>query len=95
MKSNEQENRSEIYDQTVKVLAPEINKLREFYKFQARAIQEFCEEIRKLARAQVIKEFISQTALQTLGKMIGMFAVLNALKNMKACLNNDFSLYRR
>eukprot|EP00794_Sanderia_malayensis_P007099 gene7099-7902_t len=35
------------------------------------------------------------THLLNLGKFINMFAVLNALKNMKACLSNDLALYKR
>ena len=30
-----------------------------------------------------------------LGKCINMFAVLGSLKNMKACLNNDYAFYKR
>ena len=59
------------------------------------AIGCFVDEIKALAHPEAIKGFMSQTALLTLGRMIAMFAELNALKNMKACLNNDFSAFRR
>ena len=114
VKSDAQGNRAEVYQTTVDVLAPEITKLRNLYKFQEGAISRFADEIRHLAHPEVIKVriasshhitphhttshhqgFMSQTALACLGKMIAMFAVLNELKNVKACLNNDFSLYRR
>ncbi len=37
-KSNEQPNRVEIYEKTVQVLAPEVNKLLNFMYFQVRII---------------------------------------------------------
>jgi hypothetical protein len=77
------------------VLDPEVKKLKEFYKFQDRAIKRFVEEVKRRTVPAKNKEFISQATLGVLGRMIGMFAVLNSLKNMKACLNNDFSAYRR
>lgn len=44
-KSNEQPNRVEIYEKTVEVLAPEVNKLLNFMYFQVSCISdlfEFC-----------------------------------------------------
>lgn len=37
-KSNEQPNRVEIYEKTVEVLAPEVNKLLNFMYFQVRSL---------------------------------------------------------
>eukprot|EP00051_Salpingoeca_urceolata_P004991 m.69469 g.69469 ORF g.69469 m.69469 type:complete len:1254 (+) comp13989_c0_seq2:242-4003(+) len=95
VKSNEQPNRAEIYQKTVEVLGPEVEKLKQFYHFQNSAIDRFVAEIKKLAHPEKLKGFISQATKVTLGKLINMFAVLDALKNMKACLNNDFSFYKR
>ncbi|EDQ89698.1 uncharacterized protein MONBRDRAFT_32353 [Monosiga brevicollis MX1] len=95
VKSNDQANRTEIYEKTVEVLEPEINKLKSFYDFQREAMSRFCEEIKKLAHPEKLKSFISETTKLTLARMLNMFAVLNALKNVKACLNNDFSFYNR
>ena len=47
-KSNEQPNRVEIYEKTVEVLGPEVNKLLAFMYFQRAAIDRFCSEIRRL-----------------------------------------------
>lgn len=47
-KSNEQPNRVEIYEKTVEVLGPEVNKLLAFMYFQRRATERFCSEVRRL-----------------------------------------------
>lgn len=95
VKSNEQENRLELYQKTVDVLGPRVSKLRELFKFQSQAIARFTQEIRTLAHPERLKGFVSQTTKLTLARMLDMFAVLDALKNMKACLNNDFSFWKR
>ncbi len=48
-----------------------------------------------MAHPEKLKGFTSQTTKLTLGKMINMFATLDALKNMKACLSNDYSFFKR
>lgn len=95
VKSNEQANRNDIYSTTVEVLEPEIQKLKDFYAFQNHAIERFAETVRSLAHPERLKSFISQSTKLALGNLISMFAVLNELKNVKACLNNDFSCYKR
>ncbi|XP_065187273.1 cytoplasmic FMR1-interacting protein 2-like [Sycon ciliatum] len=95
VKSNEQPNRREIYEKTVEVLQPEVEKLKGFMRFQERAIETFTAEIKQLAHENKRRDFISETHLLTLSKFINMFAILDALKNMKACLNNDLAFYKR
>ncbi|GAB0094881.1 Cytoplasmic FMR1-interacting protein [Sergentomyia squamirostris] len=94
-KSNEQPNRVEIYEKTVEVLAPEVNKLLNFMYFQRKAIEAFCAEVKRLCHSEKRKDFISEAYLLTLGKFINMFAVLDELKNMKSSVKNDYSTYRR
>lgn len=94
-KSNEQPNRVEIYEKTVEVLAPEVNKLLNFMYFQRRAIDRFTAEVRRLCHAEKRKDFVSEAYLLTLGKFINMFAVLDELKNMKSSVKNDYATYRR
>jgi cytoplasmic FMR1 interacting protein len=95
VKSSEQANRNEIYEATMQVLEPEIQKLKDFYAFQGQAIERFTATVRSLANPERLKGFISQATRLALGNLIHMFAVLNELKNVKACLNNDFSQYKR
>ncbi|KAG1699375.1 Cytoplasmic FMR1-interacting protein [Nymphon striatum] len=94
-KSNEQPNRVEIYEKTVEVLAPEVNKLLNFMYFQRKAIDRFSNEVKRLCHAEKKKDFVSEAYLLTLGKFINMFAVLDELKNMKSSVKNDYATYRR
>lgn len=94
-KSNEQPNRVEIYEKTVEVLAPEVNKLLNFMYFQRKAIEAFSGEVKRLCHVEKRKDFVSEAYLLTLGKFINMFAVLDELKNMKSSVKNDYSTYRR
>lgn len=50
-KSNEQPNRVEIYEKTVEVLGPEVNKLLAFMYFQRQAVDKFCQEIARLCHS--------------------------------------------
>ncbi|KAI1287333.1 Cytoplasmic FMR1-interacting protein [Halotydeus destructor] len=108
-KSNEQPNRVEIYEKTVEVLGPEVDKLLAFMYFQEAAIERLAGEVRRLCHTpsgppQTSGEsgpkkkadiFVSETYLLTLGKFINMLAVLDELKNMKSSVKNDYATYRR
>ena len=65
--------------------------------FALNAISRFCKEVKTLSHPERREDFISERYLLTLGKFIDMFAVLDALKNVKGmqCLNNDYALYYR
>jgi cytoplasmic FMR1 interacting protein len=95
VKSNDQQNRMQIYERTVDVLTPHIQKLRQLMLFKDKAINEFCNEIKRLCHPKKEKEFVSEAYLLTLGKFINMFAVLDELKNMKSSVKNDYSAYKR
>eukprot|EP00795_Rhopilema_esculentum_P000673 gene673-10379_t len=94
-RNDEQPNRKELYEKTIDVMGGEIQKLRDFMHFHDRSIDTFYSEVKKLCHVEKKRDFISQTHLLTLGKFINMFAVLDALKNMKACLSNDYAFYKR
>ncbi len=78
-KSNEQPNRVEIYEKTVEVLGPEVDKLLAFMYFQRNAIDRFCAEVRRLchtSNANMSSDgsqkksnatFVSEAYLLTLG----------------------------
>ena len=94
-KSDDQPNRKELYETTLKVMGGEIQKLKDFMHFHDRAIDTFYSEVKMLCHEAKKKDFISQTHLLNLGKFINMFAMLDALKNMKACLSNDYAFFKR
>lgn len=95
IKGNDQENRMEIYEKTVEVLGPEVEKAKQFLRFMQRAAASFTDEVKTLAHPGRIKDFISEYYLLTLARLINMFSTLDSLKNMKACINNDLACYRR
>ena len=84
-----------MYSKTLEVMKPHIQKLKDFMYFHEKSINTFCSEVKKLCHPERRKDFVSETHLLALGKCINMFAVLGSLKNMKACLNNDFAFYKR
>ena len=95
IKTHEQANRMEIYEKTVHVLGPEVSKAKHLMRFVQNASTRFTDEVRQLAHPEKRKAFISETYLLTLAKLINMFATLDSLKNMKACINNDLACYKR
>ena len=95
IKTHEQSNRMEIYEKTVEVLGPEVAKAKELLRFIQGASQRFADEVKTLAHPERRKDFISETYLLTMAKLINMFATLDALKNMKACINNDLACHKR
>jgi len=95
VKAAEQENKKEIYEKTFDVLDPEIKKLKDFMYFQKESVKTFCEYVKKLAGVSPEKKAVSETLMWYLIKLLDLFALMDALKNMKACLNNDFSFYKR
>ncbi|XP_072014112.1 cytoplasmic FMR1-interacting protein 1-like [Amphiura filiformis] len=95
IKSNDQPNRTEIYQTFVDIMKPEIEKLFNFMRFQARAVDVFCSDIKRVSQQEKKNEFWSESYLLTLGKVINMFVVLDALKDIKSSINNDYSAYKR
>jgi cytoplasmic FMR1 interacting protein len=83
------------------VLEPEIKKLKNFLYFQRDTTKLFCEHVKRLAafyipdKKRKEEQLPSESYLNCMIQLLDRFALLDALKNMKACLNNDFSFYRR
>ena len=95
IKNNEQANRMEIYEKTIEVLGPEVEKAKEFLRFMQKAATSFTDEVKTLSHPERRRDFISEYYLLTLARLVNMFSTLDALKNMKACINNDLACYRR
>jgi len=81
------------YQKVYDVLNPEIEKLRQFQIFQRDAVKLFSEHVRRMAGA--VQQVYSESFVHCLVRLLDLMAILDALKNMKACLNNDFSFYKR
>lgn len=102
VKTADDPNKNEIYEGTYDVLEPEIKKLKTFMYFQRDTIKVFCEHVKKLAvhfsgkKKKGEEDYSpSEAYIWCLIQLLDRFALLDALKNMKACLNNDFSFYKR
>ena len=95
IKGTDQENRMEIYEKTLEVLGPEVEKAKQFLRFMQRAASSFTDEVKTLSHPERRRDFISEYYLLTLARLINMFSTLDSLKNMKACINNDLACYRR
>eukprot|EP01114_Cavostelium_apophysatum_P018213 TRINITY_DN5592_c0_g1_i1.p1 TRINITY_DN5592_c0_g1~~TRINITY_DN5592_c0_g1_i1.p1 ORF type:complete len:1338 (-),score=458.14 TRINITY_DN5592_c0_g1_i1:118-4131(-) len=103
VKTSDQANKNEIYEATYEVLEPEIKKLKAFMYYRRDTTKAFCEHIKKLGvwlvpdkKGKLKEDYTpSETYLWYMIQLLDKFALLDALKNMKACLNNDFSFYKR
>ncbi|PRP73456.1 component of SCAR regulatory complex, partial [Planoprotostelium fungivorum] len=101
VKAGEESNRNETYDAMFEVLEPEIKKLKEFMYFQRDSVKFFCKHVHTLGqlvrpdKKKEVETFPSQLYLWYMIQLVDRFALLDDLKNMKACLNNDFSFYKR
>eukprot|EP01132_Coremiostelium_polycephalum_P008287 gene8287-10183_t len=98
VKTPDQPHKQQIYEGTFEVLEPEIKKLKDFMYFQKDTIKVFCDHIKKLALTYDKKKetiVVSECLISYLIKILDLLAILNALKNMKACLTNDFSFFKR
>ncbi|GAM27817.1 hypothetical protein SAMD00019534_109930 [Acytostelium subglobosum LB1] len=98
VKNSEQPNKQQIYEGYYEVLEPEIKKLKDFMYFQRDTIKVFCEYVKKIAATYDKKKetvVVSEALVSYLIRLLDLFALLDALKNMKACLNNDFSFFKR
>ncbi|KAF7638684.1 Cytoplasmic FMR1-interacting protein [Meloidogyne graminicola] len=94
-RSNDQPNRVEINEKIVQVLSPEIQKLNDFMRFTSLSIDRFIEEFQSICHPEKRKDFISESLLLMIGKLLNMFVVLDALKDMKASIKNDLSTFHR
>lgn len=81
-----------IYETILKVVEPEIKKLKDFMHFQNKATLKFVEYITKIDKE---KRKPSESFVWLMVQILDMLALLDVLKNMKASLNNDYSFYKR
>ena len=87
--------KSEVNRKIVEILKPEILKLRELMQFVDRAINVFRETIVTLSTPEARQKVVPEGLYTALIRMIDVMLKMDNLKDMKACLNNDFSRYKR
>ena len=91
----EEKMRTDIHKKTFEILRPEILKMRELMDFHEQAIGVIKNNIQILIKPEKEKATQSEEILDLIVKAIDMLVLLDALKDMKACLLNDFSRYKR
>ncbi|TPX31592.1 hypothetical protein SmJEL517_g05099 [Synchytrium microbalum] len=93
---SDQINKTEMYIRTVRILQPEIAKMRAFLSFRDSAVQVVSDVF--LSTVQDIQErefFPSVAFLNTLAAVFDLFVVMDAMKSIKGSMNNDLSTYKR
>ncbi|TPX53931.1 hypothetical protein PhCBS80983_g06110 [Powellomyces hirtus] len=96
VQSNDQSNRLEMYGTTFDVLKPEVEKMKKFMIFRDAATTGVTDVFAGMVPEMRDKEFFPSTPfLETCAKLLDMFVSMDAMKNIKGSMNNDFSMYRR
>lgn len=94
VKSMEDENRVQLNMTTFETLKPVVAKLTALMMFQENAIKVFCSNVAQLAQAKGSR-LVPEGIYTALIKMIDALQKMDNLKDMKACLQNDFTRYKR
>ena len=101
--TGDDKNKKAMYAASFEVLDPVIERIKQLIAFKERAVAKWTTNLSLLIRAETRQrsakgdaapipcEALVAQLLQTLD----MLAVIDALKDTKACLNNDFSAYKR
>jgi len=91
----EEKSQSEFYKIAYRVLKPEIQKIKRLHEFHEAAVREFTSSVDFLVGVDSRKEIPSPLFLGSIVSLFDAIITLDALKSMKACLSNDFTLYKR
>ncbi|TPX39959.1 hypothetical protein SeMB42_g06173 [Synchytrium endobioticum] len=92
----DQVNKTEMYLRTVKLLQPEIAKMRAFLSFRDNAVQVVSDVLLSLGQDIQEKDFFPSAAfLSTFAAVFDLFVVMDAMKSIKGSMNNDLSAYKR
>lgn len=91
----EEKLRQEIHRRSFDILRPEVLKLKELMDFHEAAIALIRSNILGLVKPEQAGIVHNEEILDALIKAIDMLVVLDALKDRKACLLNDFARYKR
>lgn len=87
--------KAKLFRRIFDVLDPEIKKIRDLLTFHTQTVQYVSKTFTELISAENRKEIPSDTMLDYLIRVLDMILKLDALKNMKAAINNDFAALKR
>ncbi|KAJ3182845.1 Cytoplasmic FMR1-interacting protein 2 [Gaertneriomyces sp. JEL0708] len=93
---NDQMNKQDMYRATYEVLQPEVAKMQKFMAFRDSAISTVVDVFADIIPEMSEKDFFASTdLLTTCAAVLDMFVIMDAMKNIKGSMNNDFSMFRR
>ena len=87
--------RSEVNRKVLDVLRPEIGKLKDFMAYVIQAVMLFHGCFTHLTAKEARKEQIPEGIHLSLMKLMDVLLILDNLKDIKTCLQKDFSRYKR
>jgi cytoplasmic FMR1 interacting protein len=90
----DQQKREEIYNKMNDLLKPEIQKMKSLKQFcdqVVRLVSDILSQLGLLLNNMVPSDIFLFSLIKTLDKIV----VIDALKDMKTSLNNDFSMFKR
>ena len=86
---------NEINQEIVNILEPVIQKLRELASFVSNAVSLIRDIIASLSKPEARERVIPEGLYTAMIRLFDIMVKLDNLKDMKACLNNDYSRYKR
>ena len=89
-----------MYSASFEVLHPQISRVKMLMYFKDEAVSKFCASLSLLVRVETRKraedgKIPCEGLMIQLLRVLDCMVVLDSLKDTKACLNNDFSTYKR
>jgi cytoplasmic FMR1 interacting protein len=99
--TGDEDHKRAMYAASFEVLHPAISRVKQLISFKVSACDKWTTNLALLVRAENKQRSKSDAPLPCealyvqLMSTLDMLAVLDALKDTKACLNNDFSQYKR
>ncbi|KAG2375247.1 hypothetical protein C9374_009870 [Naegleria lovaniensis] len=89
------DNKAELYRKFFDVLEPEIRKIRDLMAFHNETVKTLTRIIVEMVANEKRKEIPSETMFDYLIQVLDTILKLDALKNMKAAINNDMATVKR
>ncbi|ETO36095.1 hypothetical protein RFI_00965 [Reticulomyxa filosa] len=89
------EEKKQLYKQVFDILAPQINKINGLMVFHDQMVKCFTKNLRMLVYPLEKKEPLWRDHMVVLNKMLDRMTILDALKDMKGQMKNDFAFYKR
>ena len=85
-----------MYIRMYTVLRPLVLRMQSFMSFRDSAVQRVVDVLTSLIPEIRDKDFFpSVQFLEALARVFDVFVMLDAIKNTKGSMNNDFSMYKR